>query len=183
MAGLMNTPTAAPAAPMQTQPATAAPVQASANSMPSSSDPILKQIQDGIDAKVAPNLKRDYLAVIVAGMKIITDPKASARIVQKLRTTQNLPQDVSQGVANIMAVIANSSNGNINVPAAMPASIVLMCQVLDLAEKTAGLQLTPDLAAQCTKATADAVLEKFGATDQKVHAVVQSAQAQQNKGA
>lgn len=181
MAGLMNTPTAA----LQAAPAQAVPVpdQSAQGAIPSSSDPILKQIQDGIDAKVSPNLKRDYLAVVVAGMKVITDPKSSQRIVQKLRTTQNLPQDVAQGTANIMALVANSSNGNINVPAAMPASIVIMCQILDLAEKTAGLKLTPDIAAQCTKATADAVLEKFGADDQKVNAVVQSAQAQQNKGA
>ena len=173
MAGLMDTMTAPQQASAQGAP------QGSA--IPTSSDPILKQIQDGIDKSVSPNIRRDYLSIVVAGMKVLNDPQAGQRIVSRLQSTNNLVSDVSQGTANIMAVIANNSGGQFNVAAIGPASVVLMCQILDMAEKTANLKLTPDLAAQCTKATVDAVLEKFGINQNKVQAVVQSGQSQQGQ--
>jgi len=68
------------------------------------------------------------------------------------------------------------SGKRMSVPAAMPASIYLMCQMLDFAEQGGMLKITPDDVATCTQATTNAVMDKFGITQDKVHAAVQAGQ-------
>lgn len=152
------------------------------------SDPILQKIQSGIDAKVTPQLKKQYLSIVVSGMKVILSPQFSQRILQKLKSSQNIASDVSTGIANIIATIYNEVGKNMSpqekqlfVAASGPASTTLMCQVLDIAEKTIGIKVDSDMAAQCAQSTAIATLQKFGIDQAKMQQAV--AVVQQKQGA
>lgn len=150
------------------------------------SDPILQKIQSGIDAKVQPQIKKQYLSIVVAGMKVILSPQFNQRIMQKLKSSQNLVADVSAGVANIVATIYNEVGKNMApqdkqtfVAASGPASTALMCQVLDIAEKTVGAKVDAGMAAQCAQATAMATLQKFGIDQGKMQQAATAGQQKQ----
>jgi hypothetical protein len=150
------------------------------------SDPILRQIESGIDKKVPPQLRSNYTSIIVASMKIIYSSEASKRIADKLRSSQDVQADVSQGTANIIAMVYNEVSKNMDdkakvnfINASMPACISLMCQLLDFAEKLGAIEVTKDIAAEVSIATSKEMLKKFGITDEMVdNAVAQG----QNKG-
>lgn len=160
MAGLISTPQSAA---QQPEPQTENKI----------SDPILQKIQKQIEAKVPPDLKKDYLAVVVAGMKVMFSPETSNLLMDRLKASDDVVKNVSSGIADLLALLYQESGQKMSVPAAMFAAIVLMCQALDVAEKTMGIQITPDMAAACAEATAKASMAKFGIDDQKVQQTLQ----------
>ena len=147
MAGLLNA----------TQ-GSAAPTNASADSL---KDPILQKIERGIEAKVPPEMKKDYLAVVVAGMRIMYSEETAHLIDDQLKSSTDIVKNVSEGIAKLIGMISNESKGSMSQPAAALASISLMAQALDYAERKYGTTITPEIAAACTKATATAVLGVF----------------------
>lgn len=192
MAGIINSaaqpamqPSASPPMADAMPTAQSAPQAASTGSS-GISDPTLQKIQSGIDAKITPQLKKQYLSITVAGMKVILSPQFSQRIMQKLQSSQNIVADVSAGVANIIATIYNEVGKNMApqdqqtfVAAAGPAAVSLMCHILDIAEKSIGTKITPDMAAQCAQATVMAVMQKFGIDQGKMQQAVNAGQQQQ----
>jgi hypothetical protein len=152
------------------------------------SDPLLKKIEQGIDQKVPPQIRKEYLAIIVAGMKIIYHSEMSSRITEKLKNSMNIKGDVSEGVANIIAVIFNEASKTMDqakkqqfVNAAMPAGISLMCQLLDYSEKVAGTHVTQTLIAEVAQATSVVLLRKFNIDQAQVKQAIAVGQKAQTK--
>ena len=59
-----------------------------------------------------------------------------------------------------------------------------MCHLLDYGEQTAGIQINPEMLAQCTQATSGAILKAFGIGEQQINQVIaQGKAAQAQKGA
>lgn len=157
-------------------------------SIPKLADPILQRAETDIEAKVTQNLKADYTKIVVSGMKILFDPKTHQMMVDGLKHSPDMSANVSTMATSILWMIyqqvqhAPAFNLNTFAPAAGPASITLMLQMLDFAEKTKVVQVTPDLLAQCTAKTKDAYLAKFKITPQAVQQVT-SAGGQKPVGA
>ena len=133
-----------------------------------SSDPILSQIEQGIEAKVPPEMKKAYMAVVVAGMKVMFDAKTSKFMEQRLSASDDIVTNVANGIADLIMLIYNESKRTMSIPAAMLAAITLMCKALDYAEKTMGVKVDQQMAAACTKATTTACMNKFGITQDKI---------------
>lgn len=151
------------------------------------SDPMLRQIERGIDQKVPPQLRKQYLATLVAGMKIIYHSEMNQRITDKIKNTLDLKKDISEGVANIVAMIFNEVSKTMDdttksnfVAAAMPAGVSLMCQLLDYSEKITGNQVTKEMTAEVAQATSVTLMRKFGIDEARVK---QAIEAGQKKGA
>ena len=140
---------------------------------------ILTKIEQGVEGQVKPDTKNAFDRIVVAGMKVMFDEST-----HKMMTEQLNPDDivgsVPKGIATLMKILYMESKQKMPIPAAIPASIVLMTKALDFAERTMGVQLTPDLVAEVTQATGEAVLTAFGITKEMVEQVVQ--QSQQGKG-
>lgn len=146
---------------------------------------ILAKIQSGVEGKVQGEIRKHYLALTVAGMKIMFSESTGQRIMQKLKSSENIVSDVSQGVANIIATIFNEVGSKMSpeqqgqlMAAAMPASIVLMCQALDAWQKITGQEVTNELAAECASATSKAMLTKFKITPDQIRDAVAQGQQQ-----
>jgi len=146
-------------------------------------DPMLKRIERGIDAKVSPALRKQYMSILIAGMKIIYHSAISDQIANKLKTSMDIKGDVSKGVANIIATIFNEV-GKKMVPqqksnfvaASMPAGVTLMCQLLDYSEQIAGTKVTEDLIAETSQATSVELLRKFGIDENQVKQAIAAGQ-------
>lgn len=147
------------------------------------SDPILQQIERQIDAKVPPQLKRQYDAIVTAGMAILYNKKTEQFIQQRMQASPDMVKNVSKGVADLIMMVFQNSGQMKNVKAkneffqaSMLACVTLMCQVLDLTEKLGVLQVTTDLVDQCTQATYNETMAHFGITPEMVKAEMSKAQ-------
>lgn len=144
-------------------------------------NPILQKVESGIEAKVSPQSKKMYMSIVVASMKLAFDAKTHPLLIKGLQSSPDMVKNVSLICAGMIGTVQSESKQDANafVPAAVLASITLMCQILQFAEQAGMLQVTDDLAARCSAATTSAVLAKFGVDKAKVQQAVDSGKAQQ----
>lgn len=176
MAGLLN--------PQPQQPTTPEAPQAGGNSAGANTlnDPILKQIEQGIEEKIPPQMKSAYLAIVVAGMQIMFSKETSQLLDRTLEMPGDMVSNISQGIAKLMGLIYNESKKGggqgMDVRMAVPAAITLLCQALDYAEHAKSLQVTPEIAANATKQATMATLKMFGIGEDKVNKAIAAGQQQ-----
>ena len=185
MAGIIAAAQAAPAAPA---PTAAAPAGPSSNI----SDPLLNKTKIGIEAKVGAAIKDQFLRIEIAGLALLTHGDMPQMVLQKIKSNPDTVGVISDGVANVVAMVFNQVESKIPQPqraqftsgfiaAAPAAGIAIMCQALDMAEQGTQIKVTPDLIAACTKATGDKVLAKLHISPARVQQAV--AAGKQAKGA
>lgn len=143
------------------------PPQASADGQ-NLTDPILKQIEQGIEAKIPPELKQGYMQVVAAGMRVMFDPQTAKFTQQRLDAGGDPVQGVAQAISDLLVLLYHESKKQMSIPAAMLAAITLMCQALDVAEKIGKIQVTKELVAQCVKATTAMCMQKFGIGQEQI---------------
>lgn len=145
------------------------------------SDPLLKKVEAGVESKVQPQMKKEYLKIIVAGMRVMFDQKTSGQMTKMLTEGQDLSGNVAKGIAILIGIIYEQSGKKMSIPAGCVASISLMAQALDFASKTMGVQITPDLVADCTQKTTRAVMAKFGIGQQQIDQAIAAGRAKQQR--
>jgi len=144
-------------------------------------DPILKKTKLGIEGKISPAIKSQFISIENAGLALLSNGNMPKLVMQKIQSSSDLVGTVSDGVANLIATIYNQvaqkmqGNQQFNnqfVAAAPSAGIALMCQVLDMAERALGVKITQDLVAQCSQQTAQKILGKFHITNSQIQQAV-----------
>lgn len=179
MAGLLNPNQTAPAPQAGQKPQTGG--DASAASL---NDPVLKQIEQGIEDSIPPEMKDAYLSIVVAGMQIMFSKETSDLLEKTLAMPGDPVTNIAQGVPKLLILVYNESrkgipdgqDGGMDVRMAVPAAITLLCQALDYWEATKGGEVTPELAAQATKETMKATLKAFGITEDQINKTIQAGQ-------
>ncbi len=147
------------------------------------SDPMLQKIIAGVRAKTPADLQVPYLQVLNDGKKFMVSPQTSEVFIQRLHAPGNLVQNVSSGIADLIALLYKESNRKMNVTAAMLASIELMAEALDMAEKTMGIKVNQDIISACEHATSLAVMKRFGIGPVAIQKAVQLGKQNQQVGA
>jgi hypothetical protein len=178
MAGLIAgatapTPAAAPVAPA------AAPTGANPGSK--LKNPLLQQVESGIEAKVSPQTKQMYLSIVVATMKLAFDAKTHPLLIKGLKSSPDMTKNIALICAGMIGMVYKESKQKPEafVPGAVLAAMTLMCQILQFAEQSRMIEITPEVVADCTAATTEAVLAKFGIDKGKVKQAVDAGKAKQ----
>ena len=137
-------------------------------------DSTLNQIETGVEKAIQPQYQQMYESNMVAAMDLAFNPKTHAQMVNGLKSNPDPYKSIPLVVAGMMGVIYEQAKPDPNVflPSAIPASINLMCQLLNFAEQSGLTQIDPKKVADCTDATSQAVLRKFGIDGSKVRAAV-----------
>lgn len=141
------------------------------------SDPILKQIKSGIEAKIPAELKRDYLAVVTAGLKLMYADQTHGYLQEYLRTVRakgNDPQVIAHGIVKLMTIIQNESKRPDMIPAIFPAAVTLMCYALEDIEKSSGVSFTKEQVADITKRVTFQLMKVYKIDPQKIHQAVKT---------
>lgn len=143
------------------------------------SNPLLQQVEDGIEAKVSPQSRQMYLSIVVASMKLAFDAKTHPLLVKGLQSTPDMPKNVALICAGMLGMVYKESKQKPEafVPGAMLAAITLMCQILQFAEQSKMIQITPEVVSHCTAMTTQAVLTKFGIDKSQVKQAVDAGKA------
>lgn len=139
-------------------------------------DPTLNQIESGVEKAIQPQYMKTYQGIVVAAMDLSFNPKTHAQMVKGLKSNPDPYKSIPLVIAGMMGVIYEQAKPDPNafLPAAMPASINMMCQLLSFAQQSGMTQIDSQKVARCTSDTAQAVLKKFGVDGSKVRAAVQS---------
>lgn len=181
MAGLISgamapTPAAAPVAPPAAPPAVP-----TANPGSKLSNPLLQQVESGIETKVPPQSKQMYLSIVVATMKLAFDAKTHPLLIKGLKSSPDMVKNISLICAGMVGMVYKESKQKPEafIPGAVLAAMTLMCQILQFAEQSRMIEITPEVVADCTAATTEAVLAKFGIDKSKVKQAVDAGKAKQ----
>jgi len=148
-------------------------------------DPTLNQIETGVEAKIPQQYQQMYQSIIVAAMDLAFNQKTHGQMVKGLQSSPDIYKNVSLVCAGMLGTIYEQVKPDANqfLPAAVPASMTLMCQLLDFAQQAGMVKITPEEVAKCTNDTAQAVLRKFGVDGAKVRQAVDSKAQGQPAGA
>lgn len=155
-------------------------------------DPLLQKTKTGVETKVSPAIRQQFLRIENAGLALITQGDMPQRVLQKIQGNPDVADAVSDGVANTLALVYNEVSSKMPaaqkkdfdtsfLAAAPTASIAIMCQVLDMAEQALKIKVTPDLIAQCTQQTTTKVLLKLHVSQDQIQQAINA--GRQKKGA
>lgn len=144
-------------------------------------DPVLKRAEAEIERRLLPDNRRDYMRVVVAGMKM---GMAGGRrsLIARLGESKMPPlQEIAYGAVNVGLILFKESRYTMPVKALIPAAMTLMIKTMDFAEKSGHLpKVTPQMVDEATKIFMNYVLHRFNVPQAKleymarqVHSVVQ----------
>lgn len=111
-------------------------------------DPMLKQLVQQTEAKITPDLKRNYDAIVVSGMKLMFSEGTHQEMVSYLENIKNpedVPKLVAHGIVKVLSIIQNQSQQAEPFPAAGPACLTLMAQALEYVENTTPIEVSKEM--------------------------------------
>jgi hypothetical protein len=148
-------------------------------------DPTLDRTVAELEANMEPKMKAGYQQIVVAGMKLLFDGKTHHLLQNKLKeakSSKNFGLGIVKGTAELMAVLYQASKQKMFVPAIVPASVTLMCHILDYAEHAGMIKVTPQLVAEATRVLVPTVLKTFGINRETVATGVDALREQRKAG-
>ena len=154
------------------------------NDQPSGSAnaPVYKQIIDGIESKLPPELRKPYQQIVVAGMKFLFDDTTHNMMVQRLDAAQQggkVPGEIVKGTVDVIKVLYQESHGKLNPAAAFPASATLMYHIFEYAEhKQPGVQFDNDILAGAAQSLMKQMAETFHVTPEQLQQGIEQNQQQ-----
>lgn len=135
-------------------------------------NPTLQQAEQGIQAKVPPNLADAFQRTVTAGLQIMYSPQSHQIMLAQLTKPGDPADNVAEGAAKLCGVLYKQSKNTMPVQVMVPAAMIFMLEGLDFLSKSNGLQVTPQLIGQATQDVGMYVLKLMGISQQQMHAVV-----------
>lgn len=115
---------------------------------PSSGNPALEKVKSDIESKLPPALKNGYTSIVTAGLNLLFSDSTHnyvRQVLQKIQQDGNKPEQIATAMVNAMGMIMKTSQGKMQIEAAFPALVTLTADVMEYAEKTMGMPVTPQL--------------------------------------
>lgn len=116
-------------------------------------NPMLQKAKDDLEANIPDQYKEDYLRYLVAGLKLINDPKSHERlmIIKNKNAKNRLVEMVPKGVTNLALVLLEQSRKALSAEGLIFAAMTLTIEILDIAEREVGATVTKETLAAITK--------------------------------
>jgi hypothetical protein len=127
-----------------------------------SSDPVIAQVQDKVRQSIPPQFRVAVQKLVLAGQKIMYDPKTHHLMVQALQSDSDPAHAVGMGVTQLMTMMWVQSKGSIPPPALIPAAILLVCEALDFCEQSKLLKPDNDMVGNAVQVVVSYMMQKMG---------------------
>lgn len=122
---------------------------------------LLIETKDKVESNLPEELVEPVEQIVLAGMKLLYSPTTHKQLIQPVydaaKASGFQPEQIANGMVNLIGAISKASNGKMAIEAAFPAGVILLCYVLDDLESTKGLSVTPAL----IKAVGSAMVKSF----------------------
>jgi len=127
-----------------------------------SNDPVIAQVQDKVRQSIPPQFRVAVQKLVLAGQKIMYDPKTHHLMVQALQSDSDPAHAVGMGVTQLMTMMWVQSKGSIPMPAMIPAAILLVCESLDFCEQSNLLKPDNDMIGNAVQVVVSYMMQKMG---------------------
>ncbi len=129
---------------------------------------LLQQTEAGIEAGLAPDAKRDYQRLVLAGMHVALKD-GSKGMMRNLPHSQDPVRDCAIGAVNLTFMMVKSATGYVPEKALVPACYTLMLQALDVAAKAGLVEITQEVITKATKIATDRIFANSRITPDKLN--------------
>lgn len=130
-------------------------------------NPLLVQVEQAITAKVAPDMRKAFNRLVIAGMKLMYAPQTEKMLRQQMNSGPP-PVAAGQGAAKVVGLMLAKSKGTAPFKAMIPAGVMLTCEALDFLERAGKAELTPELVSEAAQEFGSAVLQMIDITPDKL---------------
>ena len=138
-----------------------------------SSDPAIAQIQDAVRNSIPPQFRVATQKIVIAGMKVMFSNQTHPLMLAALKSDSDPAHAVAMGVTQLITILFKQSQGQMPIPAVIPAAILLVCEGLDFIEKAGMAQVTPDVVSSAVQIVTAYLLQKVGLTPEKISQLAQ----------
>lgn len=147
---------------------------------------ILKKTQAALMEQADPRLKKPIEQTVEVGRKVLYSEGTQAMVAEELKRATD-PEAIGAGVAKLLAVLYNQAKKDLKqnglpMQVAIPAAMLLLCEVLDLLEEAGRVQVDAAFLAECTSAAGSAILQMFKATPDVIQQFVDESGAGKPSG-
>ncbi len=122
---------------------------------------LLATVEQRIESQLTPEVRDDYLRIVVAGMKTAL-AKGEAGILASLKNSQKPLEDCVLGSLGLVVMMYRQSRGTMPVKAMIPAAMTLLLQALDFADKANIVKVGQPELIQATKLFTDKLFQQLG---------------------
>lgn len=143
-----------------------------------SSNALIKQAEMQIEKQLPPNVKEDYMKIVVSGMRVAMNNGANS-ILASLKQSKDPVTDVVKGAIAIVGLMRKESKGEMPMNALVPAAMTLVLHGLDAAERLGSLKVGKEELDRATELFADTFLplvgvtkDRLGKLTEKVHGAI-----------
>lgn len=95
---------------------------------------LLEKTEQGIEGKLLPDVRGDYMKIVVAGMKVAGHNGPNG-LLSGLKRQQDPVGACALGAINLVLLMSKQSKGMMPRKAMIPAAYTLMLQALDMVDK------------------------------------------------
>lgn len=141
-------------------------------------DPVLQQAEMELERRLLPDVRRDYMKIVVAGMKI--GMVKNGQLVSSLMHSKDPLKDCAQGAVAVGVILLHESKNTAPIKALIPAMMTLMLKALDFCDKAGIVKVGPAELAHASKIFANYLMHIFKITPRRfesmasqVHTVMQ----------
>ena len=116
-------------------------------------DPLLKQTLNKVEASVPEKFQKGYHQIMAAGLMAMFSKQTyhfMEEYLNELKRAEDVPKMVAHGIVKLISVVHNQSGGKLQLEAAGPAAVALMCHALEYVEQVLGIQVNKDIVAKTT---------------------------------
>lgn len=126
------------------------------------------QIREQLRNNVPPDMREAYDKVVVAGMKFMFDEKTHQYAIEALQGDGDPAEKLGKGVAQLMGILAERSQGAFPEHLIIPAGIELVMHAAEFAQESGMMELTPDTLGNAIQIFVFSVFEMAGMGQEQV---------------
>lgn len=143
-------------------------------------NPVLQKIMDDLAQKVSADNKAAYERVVIAGSKIMFDPKTHGKmeLVRNPASRANPEVTISNGIAGLMWLMFLQSQKKMGFEPLIMGGLTLMCQAIDFAERGLGIKFDEEMISNTSRMVVEHLFEKMGITPEQLHEAIQKGGAE-----
>lgn len=143
-------------------------------------NPLLQKAEAATASKVPEKYRNAFERVVAAGLRVMYSEQTHDMMTSQLGEDNPPEINVGEGIAKLMAILFREGKGTIPMEAFIPASVVLLSEGLDFAEKAGYLHADAETLAAATKELMSSLMQVLGITPEKIKAAkAQTGQAGQ----
>jgi hypothetical protein len=135
-------------------------------------NPLLKQAEQYIENNLKPELRNDYMKIVIAGLKVGLD-KGKDSILASLHQSRDPITDCVKGAIGVIGLLKRRAKGTMPVKAMIPAAATLMLQALDYADKAGIVTVGKDELDQATQLFTETILPFVGVSHDQMAKLTQ----------